>query len=81
LNEEPVCGSVGVGDAVADTGFISGVDPQSIASGFAVDVDPSFIKPVFMPEYEAVFRDEPAEDSTKDQLILELSKRDKALLQ
>jgi hypothetical protein len=39
---------VGVGDAVADTGFISGVDPQSIASGFAVDVDPSFIKPVFM---------------------------------
>jgi hypothetical protein len=27
LNEEPVCGSVGVGDVAADTGFISGVDP------------------------------------------------------
>jgi hypothetical protein len=26
LNEEPVCGSVGVGDAIVDTGFISGVD-------------------------------------------------------
>jgi hypothetical protein len=24
---EPVCGSVGLGDGVADTGFISGVDP------------------------------------------------------
>jgi hypothetical protein len=32
LNEEPVCGSVGVGDAAAaDTMFILGVDPQSIA--------------------------------------------------
>jgi hypothetical protein len=27
LNEEPICGSVGVGDVAADTGFISGVDP------------------------------------------------------
>jgi hypothetical protein len=43
LNEEPVCGSVGVGDAAADTGFISGVDSQPIATGFTLDVDPSFV--------------------------------------
>jgi hypothetical protein len=35
---ELVCGSVGVGDGVADTGFISGVDPQPIGTGFALDV-------------------------------------------
>jgi hypothetical protein len=27
LNEEFVCGNVGVGDAAANMGFISGVDP------------------------------------------------------
>jgi hypothetical protein len=43
LNVEPICGSVGIGDAVADTGFISGVDPHPIATGFALDVEPSFI--------------------------------------
>jgi hypothetical protein len=50
LNEEPVCGSVGVGDAAVDMGLILGVDPQPIATGFALDVDLSFIKPEFMPE-------------------------------
>jgi hypothetical protein len=45
-----VCGSVGVGDGVADTVFSSGVDPQPIAIGFALDVDPSFIEPEFMPQ-------------------------------
>jgi hypothetical protein len=81
LNEEPICGSVGVGDAAVDTGFISGVDPQPIAIGFVLDVDPSFVEPEFMPEYEAAFGDERAEDSADDRPIPELSKRDKALLQ
>ena len=80
LNVEPVCGSVGVGDAAADTGFISGVDPQPIATGFAQDVEPSFIEPEFKPKYEAAFGDERAEDSSDDRLVPELSKRDKALL-
>jgi hypothetical protein len=56
LNVELVCGSVGVGDAVADTGFILGVDPQPIGIRFALDVDPSFIEPKFIPEYEAHLR-------------------------
>jgi hypothetical protein len=63
---EPVCGSVDVGDSVADTGFISGVDPQPIGTGFALDVDLSFVEPKFMPEYETSFRDERAEDSADD---------------
>jgi hypothetical protein len=45
LNVKPVCRSVGIGDVAADTGFISGVDPQSIATGFVQDVEPSFVKP------------------------------------
>jgi hypothetical protein len=81
LNEEPVCGSVGVGDAIADTGFISIVDHQPIATGFAIDVDPSFIEPEFMSEYKAVFGDKRAEDLADDRPIPELSKRDNALLQ
>jgi hypothetical protein len=81
LNVEPVCGSVDVGDVVVDTGFISGVDPQPIATGFTVDVDLSFIEPEFMPEYEAVFRDERVEDSADDRPVPKLSNRDKALLQ
>jgi hypothetical protein len=72
---------VSVGNAAADTGFISGVDPQPIATVFELDVDPSFIELEFMPEYEAVFGDERAEDSADDRPVLELSKRDKALLQ
>jgi hypothetical protein len=63
---EPVCGSVDVGDSVADTGFISGVDPQPIGTGFALDVDLSFVELKFMPEYETSFRDERAEDSADD---------------
>jgi hypothetical protein len=81
LNKEPVCASVGVGDAAADTGFISGVNPQPIAIRFALDADPSFIEPEFIPEYEVTFGDERAQDSADDRPIPELSKRDKALLQ
>jgi hypothetical protein len=44
LNEKLVCESVSVSDAAADTGFISDVNPQPIATGFAIDVDPSFIE-------------------------------------
>jgi hypothetical protein len=33
LNVEPVSGSVGVGDAIANAGFISGVDPQPTTIG------------------------------------------------
>jgi hypothetical protein len=33
-----------------------------------------------MPEYEVAFGDECAEDSAHDQLVSELSKRDKTLL-
>jgi hypothetical protein len=66
LNVELVCRSVGIGDVAADTVFISGVDHQSITAGFALDVDPSFIEPEFMPEYKAMFRDECAEDSADD---------------
>jgi hypothetical protein len=79
LNKEPVCESVGVGDAAADTGFISCMDPQPIATRFALDIDPSFIESEFMPEYEAVFGDERAEDSADNRPIPELSKRDKVL--
>jgi hypothetical protein len=81
LNVEPVCGSVDVGDGVADTDFIPGVDPQPIATEFSLDVDPSFIKLEFMSEYEAAFRDERAEDSADDRPILVLSNKDKTLLQ
>jgi hypothetical protein len=66
LNVEHVCRSVDVGDAVTDTGFILGVDHLPIATGFTPDVDPSFIEPKFLPEYEAAFRDERAEDSADD---------------
>jgi hypothetical protein len=45
LNEEPICRSVGVGDAAVDTEFISGVDPQPIATGFVLNFDPSFVEP------------------------------------
>jgi hypothetical protein len=81
LNEGPVCESVGVDDVAADTGFISGVDPQPIAIGFALDVDPSFVEPEFMPKYDAASGDERAEDSADDRPVPDLSKRDNALLQ
>jgi hypothetical protein len=74
---EHVCGSVGVGDVLPDTCFISGVDPQPVA----LDVDPSFMEIEFMSEYEASFGDEHTEDSVDDRPVPKLSKRDKALLQ
>jgi hypothetical protein len=80
-NMDPVCGSVGVGDVVVDTGFISGVDPQLIATEFTLDVDLCFVEPKFMPKYDAAFGDERAEDSVDDRPVLELSNRDKALVQ
>jgi hypothetical protein len=40
LNVEPVSRSVGVGDVVADAGFISDMDPQPTATCFTLDVDP-----------------------------------------
>jgi hypothetical protein len=66
LNEEPVCRSVDVGDTAVNTGFISGVDSQPIATGYTLNVDPSFVEPEFMLEYEAVFADERAGDSADD---------------
>jgi hypothetical protein len=42
---------VGVGDAATDTMFILGVDPQPIATGFALDVNLSFVELEFMLEY------------------------------
>jgi hypothetical protein len=81
LNVEPECRSVGVGDTTVDIGFISGVDPQPIATRFALDVDPSFVESEFLLEYEVVFGDEGAEDSVDDRPVPKLSKRDKALLQ
>jgi hypothetical protein len=72
---------VGVGDAIADKGFISSVDHQPIATGFALDVDPSFVEPEFMLEYEAALGDERADDSADDWPVSELIKRDKSLLQ
>jgi hypothetical protein len=77
---ELVCGSVGVGDGIADTVFISSVNLQPIATGFFLNVDSSFIKPEFMLEYEAMFGDKSVEDLADDRLIPELSKRDKSLL-
>jgi hypothetical protein len=57
---------VGVGDVAANTWLISGVDPQPIATGFALDVDLSFIDVEFMLEYEATFGNERADDSVDD---------------
>jgi hypothetical protein len=81
LNVEPVCRSVSVGDAGDDTWFNSSVDPQSFATGFALDVDPSFIDLEFMLKYEATFVDERLVDSANDQPVPKLSNMDKALLQ
>jgi hypothetical protein len=66
LNVEPVSESLRVDDAIADAGFISGMDSQPTAIGFILDVDPPSVEPKFMPEYEAVLGDERAEDSTDD---------------
>jgi hypothetical protein len=77
---ELVCESVGVGDGVTDTVFISSVDPQPIATRFFLDVDLSFVETEFMVEYDVTFGDEHTEDSADDRSVPELSKRDKALL-
>jgi hypothetical protein len=81
LNVEPVSESVGVGDDVADTGFISGVDFEPIATSFALNVDPPSIDLEFMLDYDATFGDERAEDSVDDGLVPELSNKDKVMLQ
>jgi hypothetical protein len=81
LNVEPIYISVGVGDVVADAGFISGVDPRPIATDFVLDVDPPSIEPEFMPEYKVMYGDEWVEDSTNDQLVPELSNKGNVLLQ
>jgi hypothetical protein len=56
------------------------VDPQPTATCFALDVDLPSVKPEFMPEYKAAFRDECTDDSADDRPVPELSNRDKALL-
>jgi hypothetical protein len=66
LNVEPICGSAGVGGAATDMGFISGLDPQPMATGFSLNVDPSFTELEFMPKYEAMFGDERVEDLADD---------------
>jgi hypothetical protein len=81
LNMELVCGSMSAGDVVTDSRFISNVDPQPIATGFALDVDSSFVEPEFIPEYETTFRDERAKDLADDRPVPELSNRGKVLLQ
>jgi hypothetical protein len=63
-------------DVVVDTGFISGVDPQLIATEFTLDVDLCFVEQKFMTKYDAAFGDERAEDSVDDRPVLELSNRD-----
>jgi hypothetical protein len=72
---------MGVGNGLADTSFISGVDLQPIATRFALDIVLSFIELEFMPEYKTMFGDEHAEDSANDRSVLELSNRDKSLLE
>jgi hypothetical protein len=66
LNVKLVSASVGVGDVVADVGFISGVDPHPTAIDSTLGVDPPSVERKFMSEYEIAFRDERAEDSTDD---------------
>jgi hypothetical protein len=78
---EPISGSVDVGVAIANAGMISGVDPQQIATGFALNVDPPSVELESMPEYDATFGDERVEDSADDRPVSELSNRDKVLLQ
>jgi hypothetical protein len=81
LNIEPKCQSVAVGDAGVAVGLISGVNSQPVATGFALDVDPSFPELEFMLKYEATSGDEHVEHSVDDRPVPELNKRGKALLQ
>jgi hypothetical protein len=45
LYVEPIIGSVGVGDVVADVGMISGVNPKTIATVGALTVYAPSIEP------------------------------------
>jgi hypothetical protein len=58
LNVKLVSASVDVGDIVIDAGFLSGVGPQPIGTGFVLHVDPPSVELEFMPEYEAAFEDD-----------------------
>jgi hypothetical protein len=60
---------------------ISGVDPQTITTVVALTSDAPSVEPKFMPEYDATFGDERAEESADDRPVLELSNRDNVLLQ
>jgi hypothetical protein len=81
LTAEYVSGGVGVADIIADVGMILGVDPHPTATVVTLSVDASFVDLEFMPEYDAVFGDEWAEDSADDRLVPEISNRDKVMLQ
>jgi hypothetical protein len=72
---------VGVGNAIADVGMVSGVDPQSIAIAFIITIDAPLVEPEFTPEYEVAFGDERAKDLVEEQPVPKLSNRDKVLLQ
>jgi hypothetical protein len=80
LNVEPLSESIHVGDVVADVRKILGVDPQPIIDVALIEDEPSVVTES-MAEYDAVFGDERAEGSANDHLVLELSNRDKVLLQ
>jgi hypothetical protein len=62
-------------------GMISGVDSQPIATTFTLTIYAPSIEPEFMLEYDAVFGDERAEDSTNDRPVPELSNWNNVLLQ
>jgi hypothetical protein len=66
LSIEPISENVGVGDVVTDVGMISGVDPQPIATTITQTVEAPSIDLEFMPEYDAAFGDEQAEDLADD---------------
>jgi hypothetical protein len=71
LNVELVLGSVGVTDVVGNVGMISSLNPQPIATVVALIVDVPSVEPEFMPEYDATFGDERAEDSADDRIVPE----------
>jgi hypothetical protein len=73
--------SVDIGDVVVDMELISGVNHQSIATGFTLDIDLTSVEPESMPKYKAVFGNKRVEHSTDNQSVSELSNRDKVLLQ
>jgi hypothetical protein len=58
LNVKLVSASVDVDDIIVDVGFISGVGPQPVGTGFVLHVEPPSVELEFMPEYEATFEDD-----------------------